>query len=121
MSFLASSLSFAQVRFGIRGGVNFSRLNSSTEVNTGNFKITCPNYSVIGYHVGLISQIELFKLFVQPELLFSSIRNDLDVYDLNSANPGEATSVKQTLNRIDVPVMVGIKFKIQRRYDSPVL
>jgi len=120
MSLLASSLSFAQVRFGLRGGINSSKVNSSTEVHTGDYKITCPNYSVIGYHAGLISQIELSGFFIQPELLYSSVRNDLDVYDLNSSNPQEAVAVKQKLNRIDIPVMVGIKLKILKLEAGPV-
>jgi hypothetical protein len=120
MSLLTSSPSFSQVRFGIRGGINSSKMNSSTEVNTGDFKITCPNYSVIGYHVGLISQINLFSFFIQPELLYSHIHNDLNVYDLNSANPNEATAVNQTLNRIDIPVMVGFKLKILKLEAGPV-
>jgi hypothetical protein len=120
MSVLTSSLAFSQIKFGLRGGINSSKMNSSTEVNTGDYKITCPNYSVIGYHVGLISQINLFAFFIQPELLYSSVHNDLDVYELNSANPDEATTVKQTLNRIDIPVMVGFKLKILKLEVGPV-
>jgi hypothetical protein len=120
ISMLTSSMSFSQARFGIRGGINSSKMNSSTEVNTGDYKIKCPNYSVIGYHVGLISQINLFGFFIQPELLYSHIHNDLNVYDLNSANPNEATAVNQTLNRIDIPVMVGFKLKILKLEAGPV-
>jgi hypothetical protein len=120
MSLLTSSLAFSQVRFGLRGGINSSRLNSDTEVNTGDYKIKCPNYSIIGYHVGLIGQIELFSFFIQPELLYSAIHNDLDVYDLNSANPDEAIAVKQKINRIDIPVMLGYKLKIFKLEVGPV-
>jgi hypothetical protein len=120
MSLLTSSMLFSQVRFGIRGGINSSKMNSSTEVNTGDYKIKCPNFSVIGYHVGLISQVNLFSFFIQPELLYSHIHNDLNVYDLNSANPNEATAVNQTLNRIDIPVMVGFKLKILKLEAGPV-
>jgi hypothetical protein len=120
MTLMTSSLAFSQIRFGISGGINSSKMNSSTEVNTGDFKITCPNYSVIGYHVGLVSQIKLFSFFLQPELLYSHIHNDLNVYDLNSANPDEATAVNQTLNRIDIPVMVGFKLKILKLEVGPV-
>lgn len=120
MSLITTSLAFSQIKFGLRGGINSSKMNSSTEVQTGDFKIECPNYSVIGYHVGLISQIELFSFFLQPELLYSSIRNDLDVYDLQSANPDEAISVQQKLNRIDIPVLIGFKLKILKLEVGPV-
>ncbi len=120
LSLLTSSLSFSQVKFGLRGGINASKMNSSTEVNTGDFKITCPNYSVIGYHAGLISQIELFSFFIQPELLYSAIHNDLEVYELNSSTPDEARTVSQKLNRIDIPVMLGFKLKILKFEVGPV-
>jgi hypothetical protein len=120
MLMVTSSLAFSQIKFGLRGGINSSKMNSSTEVNTGDYKITCPNYSVIGYHAGLIGQIDLFSFFLQPELLYTSIRNDLDVYDLQGANPDEAISVKQKLNRIDVPVMLGFKLKILKLEVGPV-
>jgi hypothetical protein len=120
MSLLTYSLAFSQVRFGLRGGINSSKMNSNTEVNTGDFKIECPNYSVIGYHVGLISQIELFSFFIQPELLYSAIHNDLDVYNLNASNPDEAVAVKQKLNRIDIPVMVGFKLKVLKLEAGPI-
>jgi hypothetical protein len=120
MSLLTSTLAFSQIRFGLRGGINSSRMNSSTEVNTGDYKIKCPNYSVIGYHVGVISQIQLFSFFLQPELLYSSIHNDLDVYDLNGANPDEAIAVKQKINRIDIPVLLGFKLKILKLEVGPV-
>ncbi len=89
-------------------------------MNTGDYKITCPNYSVIGYHVGLISQINLFNFFIQPELLYSSIHNDLEVYSLNSANPDEPTEVNQKMNRIDIPVMLGYKLNILKFEIGPV-
>ena len=120
MSLLTTSLAFSQIKFGIRGGINSSKMKSNTEVNTGDFKITCPNYSVIGYHAGLISQINIFNFFLQPELLYSHIHNDLKVYNLSSANPEDATSVSQILNRIDIPVLVGFKLKILKLEAGPV-
>src|SRR5512147_3192315 len=81
----------AQIRLGIRGGLNASRLKSSTEFRTPNptpetdYRITVPNYMMVGYHVGLIGQIQLFNFFLQPEALYTVTRNDINVYDLNSA------------------------------------
>jgi hypothetical protein len=121
MSLMATSLAYSQVRFGITGGINSSKMNSSTEVHTGDYKITCPNYSVIGYHAGLVSQIKLSSFFIQPELLYSSIHNDLKVYDLGSANPDEATDVSQQLNRIDIPVLVGFKLSILKLEVGPIM
>jgi hypothetical protein len=120
ISLITSSLAFSQIKFGITGGINSSKMNSSTEVHTGDYKITCPNYSVIGYHVGLVGQVKISSFFIQPELLYSSIHNDLKVYNLNSANPDEPTDVSQKLNRIDIPVLVGFKLSILKLEVGPV-
>jgi len=95
-------------------------MNSSKEVKTANYKITCPEYSVIGYHAGVMSQIMIFSFFLQPELLYSSVHNDLELYDLNSGNAGEPVAVKQKLNRIDIPVLLGYKLKILKFEIGPV-
>jgi hypothetical protein len=65
----------------------------------------------MGYHLGVVSQWQMHHVFVQPELLFCSIRND--IYIDGSGNE-ELTELE--LNKIDLPVMVGLKwntFKIQ--------
>ena len=42
-------------------------------------------------------------------------RNDINVYDLNSTDPNDADPVTQQMNRIDFPILLGLKlsaFKI---------
>jgi hypothetical protein len=117
---LVTSITYGQIRFGIRGGINSSKLKSNSEITTGDYKITYPNYAMLGYHVGLISQIQLFNFFIQPELLYTVTRNDINIYDLNSPNPTEANATLQKLNRIDVPVLFGIKFKVLKLEAGPV-
>jgi hypothetical protein len=120
LSVISAMPSFSQVKFGLRGGINSSKMNSNTEIRTGDYKITCPEYSVIGYHAGVMSQIMIFNFFLQPELLYSSVHNELEVYDLNSGNTGEPTAVRQKLNRIDIPVLFGYKLKILKFEAGPV-
>jgi hypothetical protein len=116
LAFLVAGICYSQVRIGIKGGINVSRLNSDTEILTpsptteNNYKITIPNYAMIGYHIGLVGQIQLFSFFIQPEALYTVTRNDINIYDLNSANPDNANPITQKLNRIDVPILVGLKF-----------
>ena len=100
----------AQLRFGIRGGINSSNMKVGA--------ITGSDYSLeyakgdIGYHVGVMAQAKLLGIFIQPELLFTTTKNDIQfshgtlVYD-----PGE-----QVFHKIDIPVMAGVKvgpFKLQ--------
>jgi hypothetical protein len=71
-------------------------------------RLTIPSNANLGYHLGVISQIRFLKLFVQPELLFTSNKNDVILYDeVASRNTGFA---EQKIYRLDFPVMLGIKF-----------
>jgi hypothetical protein len=121
LSLFATVMVSAQVRLGIRGGVNVSQLKSSDEITTGDYKITIPNYAMLGYHVGLVSQIQLFRLYIQPEALYTVTRNDINIYDLNSADPDNADPTTQKLNRLDFPVMLGFKSKVFKAGIGPVV
>jgi hypothetical protein len=120
LAVVVANPSFSQVKFGLRGGMNFSKMTGSQEIKTADYKVTCPKYSSPGYHVGLMSHIQISGFFIQPEFLYSSIRNDLDVYDLNSSTPDEATSAKQHLSRFDIPVMLGWKLGILKLEAGPI-
>jgi len=115
LAMLIPALSFGQVRLGIRGGINASQLRCDDEIATpiptssANYKITFPKYVMLGYHMGIIAQIQLFKFFIQPEALYTVTRNDINIYDLNSANPDNADPLTQTLNRLDFPIVLGLK------------
>jgi len=124
---LVSGSLLAQVRLGLKGGINASRLKSDTEFFTPNptsetnYRIKIPNYLMVGYHVGLVGQIQIGTFFVQPEALYTVTRNDIDIYDLNSPDPDHADAVLQKLNRLDVPVMVGLKLKSFKIGAGPVM
>jgi hypothetical protein len=117
----------AQVKFGIRGGINGSRMKSDKVILTpnptleSNYRITVPNYMMVGYHVGLIGHVQLFNFFIQPEALYTVTRNDINVYDLNSSNPNSANNITQRLNRIDIPVMLGLQLKAFKAGIGPVM
>ena len=115
-----TSIGHSQVRLGIRGGVNLSQFKSNDEIETPDYRITFPNSAMLGYHVGLVGQIKLFNFFIQPEALYTATRNDINIYDLNSANPDQADPVTQKLNRLDFPVLIGLKKKIFKAGIGPV-
>jgi len=112
---------YSQVRLGIRGGANATRLSTTGTIETDDFKITYPDYSLLGFHAGLVSQIQIFNMFIQPELLYTFARNDIKIFDLNSSNPEESETIEQKLNRIDAPIMVGIKFGAFKIQAGPII
>jgi hypothetical protein len=60
-----------------------------------------------GFHGGLFMRVKLLALYVQPELLFASKSN---AYKVTNVTTGTAKDVVQNLNKLDIPVMVGLKF-----------
>jgi len=60
----AGSFAQAQLGIGIKGGVNFAKLDGTTTIG-GNFK------NRTGYHFGAFALVKLTKIGIQPEIIFS--------------------------------------------------
>jgi hypothetical protein len=119
---LLPATSFGQIRLGLRGGINISHMKTSEEtIMTTDYKIIYPDCRMLGYHVGLIGQIQLFNLFLQPEALYTLTRNDIKVYDLSSATPDQGKSITQNVNRLDIPILLGIKRGVLKICAGPVI
>lgn len=93
----ASTFAFSQVvpsfQFGLKGGVNLSKFNTSNTFSSDNRA---------GYFVGAWARIGAAGLHLQPELYLSGKNTSLQ----NAA--GQENKVKFT--SLDVPVLVGTKF-----------
>ena len=104
--------SFAQLDFGLRGGVTTSKLYSNiSDYNSDN---------ILGYHGGAFLRVFVGKHpFIQPEAYYCLKGGDL----LNSV---EQKQYEIKINSLDIPLLVGVKFldlKITKLtvYGGPVL
>lgn len=102
---IITSSSFSQFKLGVRGGVNFNNVKMSQQANEP-VQITYDRG--MGFHFGLTSQLKISKLFVQPELLFSTVTNDVTLDDIRAGGVSEVT--KQRFNKFDIPIVMGFKF-----------
>jgi hypothetical protein len=84
----------AQFNLGIKGGINFSKIDAD------NFH----NSSVTGYQAGVFARIG-GGLYLQPEAYISSSGGDFDSYQNNT---GYNAHIKFT--NLDIPVLVGLRF-----------
>jgi opacity protein-like surface antigen len=112
---------FSQFKFGIKAGVNSTSLTMAdlVSVSSGAKSYTIEDVSGMnfGFHGGVFGRISILMLYVQPELLFSTSSSDYKVTNvLNST----VVEVKQKFNKIDVPVMVGVKLGPARLNAGPV-
>jgi len=103
-AFLFTGNAFSQLKVGVRGGFNINNIKLVEQPDDA--KITYE--SGLGFHFGLTSQLEISKLYIQPELLFSTVTHDVKFEDI--ANNGASEIGRQRFNKIDIPIIVGLKF-----------
>ena len=90
------------VNFGIKGGLNY---NSNGDLRNlqgfeDDFKVSSDQQT--GYHIGVFGEIKLpLWLYIRPELLYTHTKSNYDENDYNA---------DLTLNKIDAPVLLGIRF-----------
>lgn len=106
---------------GVRGGANFSQLQ------TEGFQISKPGTSVqdffrnnssnrTGYVLGAYARIGR-KLFIQPEVLFSSKGGTFEILKNGSTSP---VNVDVKFSQIDIPLLVGLKLGPLRLNAGPM-
>ncbi|HJX71810.1 MAG TPA: outer membrane beta-barrel protein [Bacteroidales bacterium] len=110
---------YSQLKFGFRGGFNWYYVRADDILLENNtLRLTIPSKANLGYHFGVVSQISLFNILIQPELLFTSNKNDVLLKDeQTSQTEGFA---EQRIYRMDLPVMLGFKIKSFKVGAGPV-
>jgi hypothetical protein len=94
-AFFSATMSFAQARIdiGIKGGLNFASLNTSTSI--------AQDYSNrTGYHLGAYVMFKLTKIAIQPEIVFSK---QGQTYSIPSLNVSNGTN---NFDYINIPIMI---------------
>ena len=104
---------FSQIKFGLKAGVSTTSLSmpSITTITSGSTTYTVDGLTSAkyGFHGGAFVRLTLFGVYIQPELLFSTRTNEYTVSNVtNQASPVSYVA-KQTFNKLDIPVMVGLK------------
>lgn len=102
---------FSQIKFGIKAGVSTTNLSMATlktiTSGTTTYTVDALTTAKYGFHGGVFMRLTLLGVYIQPELLFSSRTNEYTVTDM--AAPTVSLVKKQTFNKLDIPVMLGLK------------
>lgn len=121
---LVLSTFFAQAQFltfGVKAGLNATSLKfDEFNVNVdqlSDIKIK-PHETKFGYHFGVLARVKVLAVFIQPELLFSSVSSTINIKGSVQNNINEVAKVK--FNKIDIPILVGMKFGPARVGLGPV-
>ncbi len=110
---LGSGASAQFLKFGAKGGINFNTFDVSSVNGFIDGTQDKP-----GWHLGLMSRIDLGGLYVQPELLYNS-----NTYEYDYVNSAVSSTTYNSVVRrqtLDLPVMLGFKLLFLRLEAGPV-
>lgn len=109
---MISSVGFSQ-NFSI--GPKFGLSSTKFEIKDGDFST---GDGELGYHIGVFTRVGLAGFYLQPELLFTQTSGSFSYNDPNSSSNSVFDA---SINRLDIPVMLGLKmFKIFRIQAGPI-
>jgi hypothetical protein len=119
-SFFIVQMSDAQLfKYGIKAGVGFSslKIEEVTGLTSGaDVYDLVTGDGVMGYHIGVQTQIKVAMLVIKPEVYFNAGGGTVE-----QVVAGGATEVLNVnFSRVDVPVLVGVKFGPARINVGPV-
>ena len=113
-----STQSFGQIGldFGIKGGVNTSNIKFKdiSDQVVANINGSSVN---LGYHAGLFARLDLLFLYVQPEILYTRLNGEVEVEEKS----GKTSTYDYNQNRMDIPVIFGLKIGPAGIFAGPVL
>ncbi len=98
--------SYSQVIVGFKGGLNFSKFNAD-DLETADYRLITFDGRKTGYHIGLFVRAELFGIFIQPEMIYTILRGETQVYNIASQTQLDPAQIQ--ISRLDIPALVGAK------------
>jgi hypothetical protein len=103
----------SQIKFVVKTGAT-AQLAPVYDMNFGNIRIEPEHTGGLGVHAGLSVYIGLDPVYVQPEVLFESVSFEyIVIYQHNTS------IVRQRINKVYLPLLVGIQFDVMRIFFGP--
>lgn len=119
---LIAAPAFSQLNFGIKAGVSTTSLTmaDAKSITSGGstYIVDKLKGAKYGLHAGVFMRLSISKFYIQPEVLFATRSNEYTISKVNSTV--DSINVTQSINRLDIPVMVGFKFGPLRLNAGPV-
>ena len=106
-------------QYGLKAGVNFSTISMAdiTGISTGlEVYDLMTGESATGYQLGIMTRINVAMFFVQPEVYYNVAAGSVQ----KVAEGGVTTLLDIQFNRIDIPLLVGVKLGPARLNAGPV-
>mgnify|MGYP005834614615 CR=1 FL=1 len=94
---------FSQIKFGIKAGAATATV-PTYDLTTGANNIQALKDAAWGFHAGLFLRLSLLGIYLQPEAVFAT-----NTYEYNVTTVTGTDLMKQTFNKLEVPVLLGFK------------
>ena len=95
---------FSQINFGLKVGATTTTV-PTYDLSTGTNNIQALKNSSWGFQAGAFLRLGLKSIYLQPEVVFAT-----NTYEYNVTSESTGTDLmKQSFNRLEVPVLLGIK------------
>ncbi len=108
--FVISIPAFSQLKFGLKAGAGTTGLTMETlktiTSGTTSYTVNALTDAKYGFHGGVFFRLTVFGIYLQPEFLLSTRTNE---YTVKNVQTSASSIVKQNFNKLDIPVMVGLK------------
>jgi hypothetical protein len=103
--------SFSQIKWGIKAGLSTTSvtMNDAKTLSTSSasYAVDALKEANYGFHGGLFVRMTILGVYLQPEIVFASTENQ---YNVTNITTGTAAVVKsQKFNKLDIPVLLGVK------------
>ena len=115
----------AQIKFGIKAGITSTSVKTNevyTISNQTEFDelVVKGKNAKIGFQGGIFSRITIAKIYLQPELLFTSTSAEIEATAFLGGTPQDQDIREQKFRQIDFPILLGYKFGPARIQAGPV-
>jgi hypothetical protein len=94
---------FSQIKFGLKVGATTATV-PTYDVSTGTNNIEAVKNASWGFQAGAFMRLGLKVIYLQPEVVFATNTYEFDVTTVTATS-----ALKQSFNRLEVPVLLGIK------------
>jgi len=94
---------FSQIKFGIKAGAETTTV-PSYQLGNGAATIEALKNASWGYHAGIFLRIGIGPVYIQPEAVFASTS-----FDYNVTNVTLSELRTQKFNKLNVPLLLGLK------------
>lgn len=91
-------------------------VKNSNQLDSFTLSLKDANY---GFHFGGFARISIQKFFIQPELVFNSNKTTFKLKEFGQFQTSDSI-LNERYQRLDIPLMLGVKFSIFRLNAGPV-